>query len=76
MNPVEAQPVAVALVEAVAVSERVQRRDVTRADILPQQPQSDQGARPPQHLQGALLAAALQTRPVHLRGGGDETTYQ
>lgn len=59
--------------EAVGVSERLQGRnwgqDVTQTDSLPQQPQSDQGTCPPQHLHGTLLTAALQAHPVHLREG-------
>lgn len=78
LNIVEAHSVRVALVEAVGVSEGLQRRDrgqdVTQA--LPQQPQSDQGTRPPQHLHGPLLTAALQAHAIHLgegrRGGGGE----
>lgn len=70
LNLVEAHSVWVALVEAVGVSERLQGRDggqdVTQADGLPQQPQSDQGTCPPQHLHGPLLAAALQADPIHL----------
>ncbi|TNN61199.1 hypothetical protein EYF80_028584 [Liparis tanakae] len=75
-----AQSVGIAFVEAVGMSEGLQRRhrgqDVTQTHSLPQQPQLDQGARPPQHLHGALLAAALQARPVHLGRGGDETMRQ
>lgn len=59
--------------EAVGVSEGLQGRnwgqDVTQTDSLPQQPQSDQGTCPPQHLHGTLLTASLQAHPVHLKGG-------
>lgn len=57
--------------EAVGVPEGLQGRnwgqDVTQTDSLPQQPQSDQGTCPPQHLHGTLLTAALQAHPIHLR---------
>lgn len=73
LNLVEAHSVRVALMEAVGVSEGLQRRDrgqdVTQAHGLPQQPQSDQGTRPPKHLHGPLLAAALQAHAIHLGEG-------
>ena len=71
LNLVEAHSVWIALVEAVGVTEGLQRgnwgQDVTQSDSLPQQPQSDQGTCPPQHFHGSLLTAALQAHPVHLR---------
>lgn len=71
LNLVEAHSVWIALVEAVGVTEGLQRgnwgQDVTQSDSLPQQPQSDQGTCPPQHFHGSLLTAALQAHSVHLR---------
>lgn len=73
MNLVEAHSVGIALMEAMGMSEGLQGRnwgqDVTQADSLPQQLQSDQRTCPPQHLHGTLLAAALQAHPIHLREG-------
>lgn len=77
INLVQCHSVRIALVEAVGVSERLQWRhrgqDVTKADGLPQQPQSDYGTRPPQHLHRTLLAAALQAHPIHLGEGTDRS---
>lgn len=69
---VEAHFVGVVLVEAVRVSERLQRRhrgqDVAEVHRFPQQPETDQRTCPPQNLHCSLLAATMQTHAIHLKG--------
>lgn len=73
LDPVKAHFVGIALIEAVGVSEGVQRRDggqdVAQMDGFPQQLQPDHRTGPPQHLHRTLLTATLQTQPIHLREG-------
>ena len=58
---------------AVSVAEgrawRGRGEQVLQAEGRPGQMQAHLGAGLPQHLQGLLLAAALQVHPVHLEGG-------